>query len=303
MRSQCSQRILMLRPRAFGYNPETAISNSFQNLENDLENKANSKAQAEFDHMVKLLRQADIRVDVFQDSQKPVKPDAVFPNNWCSFPGKAKMILYPMMAENRRLERDPILIESIQKTLRIKEVFDLSDYEKQSQYLEGTGSLVFDHPNRIAYACASPRTSLAVLNALCHYLNYQAHLFEAFDRQGKAIYHSNVLMNIGSEIAVICLEAIRDEMERKNIIDRLEQSDKAILEIDFHQMENFAGNMLELKRDSAKNLLVLSEKAFKALKPAQLKSLSKNLELLAIPIPTIERLGGGSVRCMMTEIF
>ena len=284
-----TNRVLMVRPAAFGYNIETAESNAFQNQ------VALSRDE--------ILRDAGVEVFVAQDTSFPEKPDAVFPNNWISFHSNGELVLYPMEARNRRCERRLELVVELQQKLNFSQVFDLSYFEEKSMFLEGTGSVVFDHENRKAYAAISSRTNEEVLNELCAHLNYNPVLFHAEDELGQAIYHTNVIMFNGTNFVVICLEAIATESERVLILETIRNSGKEVLDISMSQLENFAGNMLVLKNGEGEPLLVLSSTAKESLNQNQLNFLSERVRLVVLPIETIETIGGGSARCMLAEIF
>jgi len=295
---QQSDAIFMIRPAAFGFNPETAASNAFQqkgNSENILE-----KVWVEFDAMVACLCENGINVTVFNDTALPKKPDAIFPNNWVSLHHNGRVVLYPMLAKNRRTERRIDILEKLQTEFTIKQLIDISDEETEEVFLEGTGSIVFDHQKKIAFACLSPRTNENLLQQLCTEIGYAAFCFDAFTTSGKAIYHTNVLLAIGKNWSVCCLESVH-EKDRERLKYQLENNG-SLVEISFEQMHHFAGNMLGLSSASG-DFIVLSQSAFDALHDMQKQQLSNAGKLLPIAIPTIEKHGGGSVRCMMAEIF
>lgn len=291
----------MIRPVAFGFNAQTAQSNAFQ-TEQANQQMVQQKALAEFDRFVKVLRDNGVNVTVVEDTAEPHTPDSIFPNNWISFDSSGDIYLYPMQAENRRLERREDIVRSIEEHFEANHVIDLSRYENKNQFLEGTGSMVLDRDNKIAYACLSPRTDVMVLQAFCDYAKYQPVTFYATDQRGQAIYHTNVLMAVGSKFAVICLESITDADERKTFTDSLHKSGKEIIEITFEQMNHFAGNMLEVKNDAGETLIVMSETAFNSLNTAQKLALEKYGKIVYADISTIETNGGGSARCMMAEV-
>lgn len=293
--------ILMVRPAAFGYNPETAVNNSFQQAPQAGENAA-AQAQAEFDEMVRVLRGAGVSVLVLEDPPSPQTPDAVFPNNWISFEENGHLVTYPMFAPVRRLERNPALLEQIRRHFAVRQHTHLEHWETQSKYLEGTGSMVLDRPNRIAYACLSPRTDPEVLADFCGRLNFKSELFRAYDAQGDPVYHTNVVMAIGLDYIVLCLDSVHPE-DRAALSACIENSGKVLVPISLAQMEAFAGNMLEVFDEQDQAILVLSQTAYQSLHPAQVLQLEAFARLLPVSIPTIERLGGGSVRCMMAETW
>ncbi len=309
-RAQCADAVLMIRPAAFDYNPETAVTNSMQQRPGSGGSLAhNHVARAEFQHVVSALQSEGIRVCVVDDTPMPPKPDAIFPNNWVSFHSDGTVVLYPMHAENRRRERrrDVIELAAEQVGFKVTRVLDLSHHESEGRCLEGTGSLVLDHTNRVAYASVSPRTHPAVVDEWARELGYTPVIFEAFDRAGAPVYHTNVLMCIGERLAVIGAEAIASG-DRTRVLDRLHASGREVVEIGHAEIEHFAGNMLELASwDEALGdcrVLVMSASARQGLKPETYARLSACTDsVLAVPIPTIEKLSGGSVRCMLAEIF
>jgi hypothetical protein len=293
--------ILMVRPASFSFNEQTSATNSFQQ-QHLLQTEVSNSAIQEFDAMVILLRNSGIQVKVIQDQPNPQKPDAIFPNNWFSTHLKGKLVLYPMFAENRRLERDPEIIKVLTASFSIQEVIDITSYEGEQKYLEGTGSIVFDHKNKMAFACRSPRTSEYLLGLLCEKLGYEFFIFDALDRKGQPIYHTNVLMCFLPGKVVICMESISWK-DRKQLVEIFHSSQQEILEISIKQMEDFAGNMLCLQNSSGEYFLVLSARAYGSLQQNQISILKEKCELLKVNIPVIETIGGGGVRCMMAEIF
>ena len=243
------------------------------------------------------------KIRVVEDTDLPRKPDAIFPNNWVSFHEDGTVVLYPMCAENRRSERRMEIIEALGTEFRIEKIVDLSHFENEGRFLEGTGSIMFDHENKIAYACLSPRTDAALFDEVSQTLGYTPISFRAVDAKGRAIYHTNVMMCIGVGFAVICLESIENAEEKETVVESLKRSGLEIIDISFEQMNKFAGNMLEVSGKNGKVFLVQSQRAFDSLRKEQIAVLEKYCELLPIPIPTIETIGGGSARCMMAEIF
>jgi hypothetical protein len=297
---QSTSHILMIRPVNFGYNEETAGSNAFQKRGTD--NQAvHERALHEFDNMVNVLRENGVDVTVVDDTVEPYKPDSIFPNNWVSFHDDGNVFLYPMQAENRRLERREDIIAKLEDHFAVKHVIDLSRFEAEGKFLEGTGSMVLDRQNKIAYACISPRTNREVLNLFCEQTSYKAICFDAVDEYGKAIYHTNVLMCIGSKFAVVCLDSIPNPHEKIVVTESL-KSTKEIIDISFEQMNQFAGNMLEVKNKANENLIVMSKSAYKSLLNEQTVTLEKYGKLIYADINTIETNGGGSARCMMAEV-
>lgn len=303
MNSQSTNSIFLVKPANFGYNLETSISNAFQNEVNLDAEEIKTKVIAEFDAMASLLLEKGIDVHIIVDTDFPIKPDAIFPNNWISMHANGQVILYPMLAENRRLERRPEIIDFLKQEFRINEVIDFSAFEKENQILEGTGSIIFDHKNKNAYACISPRTDKDLFINLCKEIDYKPIYFYSYDQNGKEIYHTNVMMNIGNGYVVICLESITDASEKQMVIHSFNKTKHQIIDVSQEQLKSFCGNMLELERLNKKNLLVLSNSAFEAFNNVQKEILSEYCELLPISIKTIETIGGGSVRCMIAEIF
>jgi hypothetical protein len=301
MNNQSTSHILMIRPVNFGFNEQTAESNAFQD-KNAEKTGANEKAQAEFDGMVNILRENGVDVIVVDDTPEPHTPDSIFPNNWVSFHNNGSIFLYPMQAENRRLERREDIINGLEDNFAVKHVIDLSRFEEENKFLEGTGSMVLDRENEIAYACISPRTDPGVLALFCEQADYKAVSFDAVDEKGKAIYHTNVLMCIGSKFAVICLDCIPNPHEKIMVKELLASTHKEIVDISFDQMNHFAGNMLEVKNKAGETLIVMSQSAYDSLLEEQKTSLGKYGKLVYADISTIETNGGGSARCMMAEV-
>lgn len=300
---QAPSSLLMVRPSSFGFNPQTANTNAFQRKEELSDLNISSKALEEFDRMVDILKAHDVDIIVVDDSKDPVKPDAVFPNNWVSFHADGKVILYPMLAENRRLERTIPVIDHVKDKFQVNEVIDLSNYEKNSQFLEGTGSVVFDYHNRVAYASRSARTHEVVLLDLCKRLGFKPILFDAVDEMNQPIYHTNVLMCVATNFAVVCLDAIRSDEDQEILLHQLMETNHKVVSISYEQMRFFAGNMIEVLTKSGEPVVLISEKAFISLLPGQLDAISKYAEPIPLPISTIEQYGGGSVRCMVAGIF
>lgn len=285
------------------FNEQTATSNAFQVKPSEAQEIISQKVQREFDQFVHTLKNKGVNVLVFDDTPQPIKPDAVFPNNWVTFHENGTVILYPMCTPNRQHERRLDIIETLKKQFNVNEILDLSPYEQEGKFLEGTGSIVFDHDNKIAYACLSPRTDKWLFEKVCSHLNYTPISFFAHDQNGTEIYHTNVMMCIGKGFAVVCLESISDKTERDSLLQQLSSSQHQIIDISFEQMHQFAGNMLEVKGNDEMRFLVMSQSAFKTLSEIQKEQLQRYCELLPMSIPTIETIGGGSARCMMAEVF
>jgi hypothetical protein len=302
---QTAADVMMIRPVAFAGNPQTQPSNSFQERDAGAIDAANQAAALrEFEGLAAALTKAGVAVHTFDDTIEPHTPDSIFPNNWVSFHADGSVVLYPMLAENRRLERRLDLLEmlSARHGFHATRVIDLTRHEQAGRYLEGTGSLVLDRIHRIAYACVSPRTDLDVLGDFAQQLDYDIVAFEAHDAGGAAIYHTNVLMSVGERFAAVCADAIRED-ERAAVLDQLRGTGRAVVELSLEQMAAFAGNMLELGSSLTGAVVAMSERARDALTTAQRETLqSSSGPIVAAPIPTIEKLGGGSVRCMLAEV-
>lgn len=295
----------MVRPANFAFNEETAANNAFQSRDGLLNPaEMRSRAMAEFDGFVARLRDAGVDVIVADDSSNPAKPDAVFPNNWVTFHQEGFVVTYPMFAPTRRLERREEVIETVlEQGFKTEARFHFEDNETRSRFLEGTGSIIFDHEHRLAYACLSPRTDGELLEDLCRMLDYEKVVFHAVDAHGQDIYHTNVMMALGESFVVICLDSVRDPAERKMLEDKFRETGKEVVAITHDQMNAFAGNMLQVRNLSGQVILVMSSTAFHALDSEQIARLERKTALLHSPIDTIERYGGGSARCMMAEVF
>jgi hypothetical protein len=305
MQQQTTGTILMIRPVCFHFNEQTAESNAFQQTEAAKQNKELTQTNAlrEFDEMTVQLQVLGVEVLVFEDTKEPFTPDSIFPNNWVSFHEDGNICLYPMQAENRRLERRMDIIDTLREKFEINEVIDFTDFEQENKFLEGTGSLVLDRINKIAYACLSPRTNLDVLAAWKTKMpDWQVINFGASDENNKEIYHTNVLMCVGDNFAVVCLESIKDKNQRLILKYMLEDGGKEVVEISMEQMNAFAGNMLLIKNDNDNKLLIMSSQAFKILDKKQVKTLEKYALIFHFDLTTIESNGGGSARCMIAEV-
>lgn len=292
---------MVVRPANFGYNVETAGSNAFQVVPEADAGVVRDAAAAEFDAFVAVLRKCGVNVFVFEDDASLLLPDAVFPNNWVTFHADGTVIMYPMAAENRRGERRAEIVERLRSDFEIGRVIDFSGHESENRYLEGTGSIIFDHVSRIAYASLSARTDEVLLREVCLELKYEPVVFRSHDASGSEIYHTNVMMCVGDGFAVVCLESI--SARRETVIERLSGSGHDVIDITFEQMSNFAGNMLALKTVGGRNILAMSQSAFDCLTTDQRQRLGAYCELAPLAIDTIETAGGGSVRCMIAEIF
>ena len=294
----------MIRPKRFQSNPQTADSNNFQAEPDASPAEQQEAALPEFEGLATALRDAGIDVIVFDDTREPHTPDSVFPNNWVSFHADGTVVLYPMEAENRRSERRPDIIEHLHAELgfQVREVVDLSHHEADGHFLEATGSMVLDRVNHIAYACLSSRTHLDVLGEFAQRMNYEVVAFEAVDREGVPIYHTNVLMNVGETLAVICSDAITREDQRRAVLESLESTGHEMISLDFGQLEAFAGNMLELRAEDGVNVFAMSQRAWDSLHPEQQARFESNGRVVTAAIDDIEDSAGGSVRCMLAEI-
>jgi hypothetical protein len=302
--SQLASAVLMIRPARFESNPETAKSNRFQGKIELSPDEQQRAARDEFDALVAILRENGIEVVVLEDTADPHTPDSIFPNNWVSFHADGRVVLYPMEAQNRRTERRLDIIDSLasEHGFQVTEVIDLSSYEKSAYYLEGTGSMVLDRVNRIAYACLSSRTTLNVLAEFAQRMEYEIVAFDAVGEDGVPIYHTNVLMNVGEAIAVICDVAIPDEEQRNAVLQRLRETGHEVVLLSYEQLEAFAGNMLELRTSTNERLIALSQQAYDALNGNQVLQLRANGHVVPANIRTIEKSAGGSVRCMLAEL-
>ncbi len=294
----------MIRPVGFESNPLTAESNLFQGQTEASPEQQQRDAEAEFDQLVTALEAGGIKVVQFDDTLEPHTPDAIFPNNWVSFHADGTVVLYPMEAENRRPERRQDIIDALATRYgyQVREIVDLSHHEDKGHFLEGTGSMVLDRVNRIAYACLSSRTHLDVLGDFAQRLDYEIVAFDAVDKNGAPIYHTNVVMNVGEELAVICDVAIPREDQREAVIRSLEKTGHEVLTLSFDQMHAFAGNMLELKSSSGQRVIAMSEQARQSLSESQFEKISKYAQVVSVSIENIESSAGGSVRCMLAEI-
>jgi len=304
MQPQATSHILMIRPVRFGFNEETAESNAFQDAEIAAKTKdvAQEDALEEFDNMVAQLKSVGVDVMVYEDTEEPHTPDSIFPNNWVSFHQSGKIVLYPMQAINRRLERRMDIIEDLKTNFQVEQIIDLTHFEKEGKYLEGTGSMVLDRRYKIAYACLSPRTHSEVLDAFVEATGYKVVKFNATDAAGKDVYHTNVVMCVGDSFAVVCLQSINDLDERLMVRDELEKTGKQVIEITLEQMNSFAGNMLLVTNKRGEKLLVMSTQAFESLTHKQRDEIDDYAALVHFDLSVIEGNGGGSARCMMAEV-
>ena len=304
---QTTDEVLMIRPCSFGFNSETAANNTFQ--KRGYEEDAQETALKEFDKYVELLQINGVKVNVVSDTPMPHTPDSIFPNNWFSTHSNGTLVLYPMFAKNRREERKTGVMDYMIENFDIHEICDLTAYEDKGLFLEGTGSMVIDRENGIVFACKSPRTDETVLKEFCKVFGWEYCMFNANDDRGNAIYHTNVMMSIGSRFSVVCLDSIKDIFQKKNFMEKMKYCKKEIVEISFDQMNHFAGNMIELhssendKNIKGQPLLIMSETAFNVLSLNQKDVLESYYKILSPNLKFIEANGGGSARCMIAEIF
>ncbi|MET3035090.1 citrulline utilization hydrolase CtlX [Chryseobacterium sp. NRRL B-14859] len=302
---QTTDTVLMIEPIAFGYNAETAENNYFQveQTGSDIQ----SKALAEFNTFVGKLREKGINVITIKDTLDPHTPDSIFPNNWVSFHKDGKVVLYPMFASNRRVERREDIIESIENQgFNVTEIDDWSFSETQGHFLEGTGSMIFDHDNKIAYGSVSLRLDEKLFRDFCSKYGFTPVVFHSYQTVGTErlpIYHTNVMMCVADQFVVICLDCIDDELEREKVIEVIKNSGKEIIEISEEQMQQFAGNMLQVQNRDGKKFLVMSQTAYQSLTPEQVSAIEKYCEIIYSDLNTIEVNGGGSARCMLAEVF
>jgi len=306
-RHQSADLSLMIRPASFRMNEETVVNNAYQQSAEDGAD-AVAKAQAEFDGLVEALRDQGITVFVQEDDPQADTPDALFPNNWVSFHSDGRVGLYPMFAVNRRRERreDVLMRVSTDHGRELEEIVDFTEFEEHDVFLEGTGSLILDRLNRVAYASLGPRTDEQAAHHFCEVFGYDLMAFTASQTAGdtsEPIYHTNVMLAIGSEWAVVCDEIIRDEDERHAVLHALADSGRTVIRITGEQVNGFAGNVLEVRNEQGERFIAMSSAAHAAFTPEQRKTLTGFATLVHAPIPTIEKLGGGSVRCMLAEVF
>lgn len=304
---QTTNTILMVEPVSFGYNKQTAVNNYFQHNDTSCDSDIQCHALEEFNLMAQKLRAKGLNVIVVKDTPEPHTPDSIFPNNWISFHEDGRVVLYPMYAENRRAERrSDILTQVKKKGFTIADIVDYTSYEKQNLFLEATGSMIFDRPNKIAYAALSERTNKSLFLQFCKDFDYKPVCFfanQTVHGRRLPIYHTNVMMCVADHYSVVCLDAIDNVDERKNVEESFAKSGKEIIEISEEQMHHFAGNMLQVENNEKTRYLVMSKSAFDSLSSQQIHRLTSYNEIIKIAIPTIEKFGGGSVRCMMAEVF
>lgn len=301
---QTTNEIIMVRPAHFGFNEETAESNTFQTKEGNLNTEEISQnALKEFDDFVSKLRDQSIDVTIIEDTSDPVKPDAIFPNNWFTTHESGTIITYPMFAKLRRTERREDIVNQLENSHKVSKRYSFDYYEKKNQFLEGTGSMVLDRLNKIVYACLSNRTDIQLLEKFVVLNGYQKIVFHAVDPEGIPIYHTNVIMSVSETFAMICWDCIPEEIERKDLSAAFDRTGKEVIALTFEQIQKFAGNMLQLAKPDGTGILIMSETAFKSLEPEQVHKIQKHTDFIYANISTIETFGGGSVRCMIAENF
>ena len=301
---QTTDTVLMIEPAAFGFNAETAQNNYFQiNSENA---ETQTKALQEFNNFVEKLRSKGINVITVKDTLEPHTPDSIFPNNWISMHQDGTVILYPMCAVNRRWERRNDILEILKRNFSVKEIIDFSAPENDGKFLEGTGSMIFDHDNKLAYGSVSLRLDEQLFREFCEKFGFEPvvfHSYQTANNERLPIYHTNVMMCVADQFVVICLDCIDDETERVNVVNAIVNSGKEIIEISESQMQRFAGNMLQLQNPEGKKFLVMSLSAYQSLTPEQISNIEKYSEIIYSDLETIETNGGGSARCMLAEVF
>ena len=303
---QTTNTLLLIQPVAFKKNEETAVNNHFQKDTKTTQKVVQEKALAEFNSLVEKLQKAGIKTIIAKDTKKPVTPDSIFPNNWISF-HNGKVCVYPMFAKNRRDERREAILEKVENEgFKITEIIDYTAAEEEGFFLEGTGSMVLDRENQIAYCALSPRSDEALFIEFCEDLEYTPIIFRAnhtVNGKRKPIYHTNVMMSIGEQFAVICLQTIDDKKQRKQVAETLQNSGKQVINLTEEQITQFAGNMLQVKGTKNKRYIVMSTTAYKSLSKAQISLLKNHGTIIKSDVSTIEKNGGGSVRCMLAEVF
>ena len=301
---QTTDTVLMIEPIAFGFNEQTAVNNYFQVQQ---EGKVQEKALEEFHSFVEKLRAKGINVLTIKDTIDPKTPDSIFPNNWVSFHNDGKVVLYPMFAPNRRVERRTDILETLKvKGFEITEIEDLSHFENQQKFLEGTGSMIFDHDHKIAYGSVSLRLDEELFRQFCTKFGFRPVVFHSYQNAGDQrlpIYHTNVMMCVADKFVVICLDCIDDELEREKVQEVIKSTQKEIIEISEDQMQQFAGNMLQVQNEAGEKFLVMSESAYRSLTAQQISAIEKYCEIIYSDLNTIETNGGGSARCMLAEVF
>ncbi len=303
--NQCASSVLMIRPQHFGFNEQTAPTNAFQKLAFSDPPESGRTALAEFDLFAATLSSGGVHVLISEDRDYPRCPDAVFPNNWFTTHHDGSVVVYPMQSVNRRVEKRSDIFDWLQTEhhYSISRFIDFSFFEKQNLFLEGTGSMVFDHSHQTVYAAVSERTHEPVVRHFCESLNYEPVFFSAFTDNARRIYHTNVLLSISDDFVLICADSIADPEEKKRALSTLKDSGRNIILIDEYQLKNYCCNALTVINKHHEKITIMSQTAFENLQQSQIEIISSFSKILAAPIPMIENAGGGSVRCMMAEIF
>lgn len=303
--TQLTSTVVMVKPNRFGFNPQTAGSNVFQHQVSESESQVQEKALAEFNTAVEVLQKNGIRILILESREDVITPDSIFPNNWFSHHSDGKLIIYPMLAPNRRAERQTQKLKNLlaQNDITVSEVVDLTGDENQGNILEGTGSLVLDRENKAAFAMESPRTVKAEFDKWCNLMGYEGIFFDAYDKEGFPIYHTNVTMSIGREYTVICLDSIKDLSQKKIVEQKLKDLGKEIIELSIEQIYKYCGNTLQVLSGDGSTKIIMSKTAAEGFTADQTRKLKKYGEIIALDIPEIETVGGGSARCMLAEVF
>jgi len=295
--------LLMVRPASFEFNVETADSNTFQQKGAFDPGLLQQQVLSEFDEVTTVLKKNKISLLVVEDTPSPQKPDALFPNNWISTHPDGLIITYPMMAVSRRSERREDIIKLLKTRYTVSRVWDISGAEWDNKFLEGTGSIVFDHAHQLAYACRSPRTNDVLLGDVCRQIGYQSILFDSVDEKKVPVYHTNVMMWVGEKIAAVCIDSLHLESDQDKVLERLSETNHKIIAISYAQMNAFAGNMLEVQNEEGQLFILMSQTAYQTLLPGQINEMSKYAEPIIVSIDTIEKYGGGGIRCMVAGIY
>jgi len=295
--------LLMVRPASFEFNVETADSNTFQQKGAFDPGLLQQRVLSEFDEVTAVLKKNKISLLVVEDTPSPQKPDALFPNNWISTHPDGLIITYPMMAVSRRSERREDIIKLLKTRYTVSRVWDISGAEWDNKFLEGTGSIVFDHAHQVAYACRSPRTNDVLLGDVCRQIGYQSILFDSVDEKKVPVYHTNVMMWVGEKMAAVCIDSLHLESDQDKVLDRLSETNHKIIAISYAQMNAFAGNMLEVQNEEGQLFILMSQTAYQTLLPGQINEMSKYAEPIIVSVDTIEKYGGGGIRCMLADIY
>ncbi|MGB0524704.1 MAG: citrulline utilization hydrolase CtlX [Flammeovirgaceae bacterium] len=301
---QRTSHIMMIRPAFFGYNEQTAKSNAFQNSLNNLED-ANIQAIAtqEFEQLASEIKNHGVTVNIIDDSLEPKKPDAIFCNNWVSFHDDGTVILYPVCTPNRRWERRRSVLDMIGQGYHITNEIDFSHYEEDGKFLESTGSMILDRQHKVCYACLAIRTDKDLLQKFSEKMGYELVVFDSVDENGIPIYHTNVMMGLAMNYVVICMESIKDEAQRNQLIQKFKDTNKEIVDISLDQVKQFCGNVIELENKAGASLLIMSDRARHAFTPEHKAIIERHSTIVSAPINTIEKIGGGGARCMVAEVF